>query len=215
MEHDRQTGLAGRGPHGVEADVAGRVRRRAARGDEQRRRAHRDRLGGEGAGAIEIGQGHVQAGQQSRVGGAELDHRPVVGACSTDGQLEIAGMLPSAQPGVVEGVEDQLAGEAEQIERPATILRDERSGGGEVLAGHDLGRLVGEVVGRSMPGCQSVERGIEIAQLLGRVAGLAELVDAGVVQRRDPLADACVGVVAQPVRRLHDMGVGVVHDQPG
>src|SRR5690606_20577364 len=32
---------------------------------------------------------------------------------------------------------------------------------------------------------------------------------------RDAVADRRVGVVAQPARRLHDVGVGVVHDVPG
>ena len=36
---------------------------------------------------------------------------------------------------------------------------------------------------------------------------------AGVGQRRDSIAHRRVGVVAQPVRRLHDVGVGVVHRQ--
>ncbi len=47
------------------------------------------------------------------------------------------------------------------------------------------------------------------------VVGLPELVAARVLQRCEPIAQRRVGVVAQPVRCLHDVGVGVVHDQPG
>ena len=163
VEHDRQAGFAGRCPHGIQGDVARRVCRRAARGDEQCGRAHRDRLGGKRSGAIEIGQGHVQAGQQPGICRAEVDHCPVVGPRRTNRQVEVTGVFPRAQPGVVEGVEDQLAGEAEQIEGPAAVRCDECSRRGEVLAGHDLCCFRGEVVGRSMPSGESVEGGIEVA----------------------------------------------------
>ena len=72
-----------------------------------------------------------------------------------------------------------------------------------------------DAFGRSVPRCKSPEGGIEIAQLLCRIAGLAELVDAGVVECCDAVADARVGMIAQPVRRFHDVGVGIVHNQPG
>jgi len=47
----------------------------------------------------------------------------------------------------VEGVEHQLAGEAEQVEGTGTVGGDERTGGGEVLAQHDLGGFVRPVLG--------------------------------------------------------------------
>ena len=64
-------------------------------------------------------------------------------------------------------------------------------------------------------GGETVERSSEVALLLFRVAGLAQLVAAGVAQRLDPVADRRVRVVAQPRRRLHDVGVGVVYHPPG
>ena len=58
------------------------------------------------------------------------------------------------------------------------------------------------------------ERGVEIAQLLLGVTGLLELVAARQLQRLDAVADVGVGVVPQPGRRLHDVGVRVVDDPP-
>ena len=53
---------------------------------------------------------------------------------------------------------------------------------------------------------------IEVALLLGGVAGLAQLVPARVAQHGQPVPVGGLGVVAQPGRRLHDVGVGVVDD---
>ena len=44
---------------------------------------------------------------------------------------------------------------------------------------------------------------------------LPQLVAARVAQRLDPVTDRRIGMVAQPVRRLHDVGVGIVHHEPG
>ena len=89
---------------------------------------------------VEVGERDVAGRQQPGVDRAELDHAPVVGPGRADGELEVAGVLPVAQAAVVERVEDELAGEAEQVERPRSVLGDERARGGEVLAVHDLGR---------------------------------------------------------------------------
>ena len=59
------------------------------------------------------------------------------------------------------------------------------------------------------------ERGVEVALLLGPVAGLPQFVARRVGERADAVADRGVGVTAQPAGRLHDVGVGVVHDEPG
>src|SRR3954452_21133558 len=66
-----------------------------------------------------------------------------------------------------------------------------------------------------MPFGQSDERRVEVTQLLVRVACLTELVDAGVGEGLDAFAHRRIGVIAQPVRRLHDVRVGVVHDEAG
>ena len=61
---------------------------------------------------------------------------------------------------------------------------------------------------------QPGERRVEVPQLLVRIAGLAQLVAFRVRQRRQPIPDLRIGMIPQPRRRLHDVGVGVVDDQP-
>ena len=114
----------------------------------------------------------------------------------------------------MERVEHELAGEPEQVERPRPVLGQERARGGEVLAVHDLRRLGVEVLVAAVLLGEPGERRVEVAQLLVRITGLAQLVAPGVRQRRQPVPDLRIGVVPQPRRRLHDVGVGVVHDQP-
>ncbi len=114
----------------------------------------------------------------------------------------------------MERVEQELAGEAEQIEGTRPVFGDEATGGGEVLAGHDLLGLDRLVLVGGVALAEPVERPVDVAQLLDRVPGLAQLAAAGVTQRLDALTDARVGVVAQPRRWLHDVCVGVVHDEP-
>ena len=127
-------------------------------------------------------------------------------------EVDVVAVLPVAQPPVVERVEHQLARDTDQVERTGPIVRDERAGRREVLAQHDLVCFDGAVlVGRVLRG-ELLERGVEVAQLLVGITGLAQLVAALELQRLDPLADVGVGVVAQPVGRLHDVRVGVVDD---
>ena len=127
-------------------------------------------------------------------------------------EVDVAGMLEVVEPTVVERIEDELAREPEEIECSWPVLGNERTGRGEVLAGHDLGFLVGSVLGRPMSCPEPLERRLEVALLLGRVAGLAELVPARIAQHRKPVPKGRLRVVPQPGRRLHDVGVGVVDD---
>jgi len=108
-------------------------------------------------------------------------------------------LLERGEAAVVERVEDQLAGEPEQVERPRAVLGDEAPGRREVLAGHDLGRLDRPVLRRGvlLPHPLQVER-----------AARTVVVRAGL----QPLPDRWLGVVDQPGGPLHDVGVGVVHD---
>ena len=214
VEHDRDACLARRRPHRIEADMARGVVRRAARGDEERGRPDVDGLRRQSPGDVEVGQRYVARRQQPRVDRAELDHSTVVCPRGADRELEIARVLPVAQAPIVEGVEDELAGEAEEVQGPRPILGDEGARRGEVLAVHDLGGLGRAVLRGGVALPQVVERGVEVAQLAFGLTGLPELVAARVAQRRDAVPDARVGVVAQPVRWLHDVGVGVVDDQP-
>ena len=195
--------------------MARRVPRRAARRDQQCPCAHRNGFCCQLAGAFEVGQWDIQSGEQPGVDRAELDHRPVVGASGPDRELDVAGVLPVAQPSIVKRVEHELTGEPEEIEGACSIIGDERSSGREVLPRHDLECLVVEVLGRSVTGDEPIERLIDVAQLFVGVAGLAELVASRVGQWRDPIADARIGVVAQPVRCLHDVSICIVDDQPG
>ena len=82
---------------------------------------------------VRVGQRDVERRQQARVGRAELEHAPVVGAGGGVGQVGV-GVLHVVQAPVVERVEDELAREAEEVEGAAAVLGDEGSGGGEVLA---------------------------------------------------------------------------------
>jgi hypothetical protein len=112
----------------------------------------------------------------------------------------------------VEGVEDELAGETQQVQGPPAVLGQERAGGGEVLAQHDLRRLDGTVLLRAVPIGQSPEGRFEIPLLLGRVSGLSQLIAARVAQGLDPVPQPGIGVIPKPVRWFHDVGVGIVND---
>ena len=127
-------------------------------------------------------------------------------------ELDVTAVLPVAQASVVERVEHELAREPKEVERPRPVVGQERAGGGEVLAVHDFGRLVGGVLVRPVAVREPFERGVEIAKLLIRVAGLAQFVAARVAERLDAVSQGGVRVGDQPARRLHDVGVGIVHD---
>jgi len=109
-----------------------------------------------------------------------------VGAGGGVGQVGV-GVLHVVQAPVVEGVEDELTREPEEVEGAPTVLGNEGSGGSEVLARHDLGLLVGPVLRRGVPGPQPFEGRDQIALLVGRIAGLAQLVPARVAQDGQPV----------------------------
>ncbi len=139
VEDDRDARLLGLGPDGIEADVARRVPARAGRGDEQRLASEVDVLARHVSRAIEVAQRHVARRQQPAVDRAEVEHRPVVGAREAVGEVDVVAVLGRLELRVHEGVEDELALEAEQIERPRAVLLDEGSRGAPVLAQQDLG----------------------------------------------------------------------------
>ena len=103
-----------------------------------------------------VDQRDVQRRQQARVDRAELEHAAVVGPGGGVGEVGV-GVLHVVQAPVVERVEDELAREPEEVEGAGAVLGDEGSRGGEVLARHDLGLLVGPVLGRGVPRPQRVE----------------------------------------------------------
>ena len=124
-------------------------------------------------------------------------------------------MLPLIEPAVVERVEHQLALHADEVEHPWPVLGEERTGGGEVLAVHHVDVLVLEELLGAVTLRESFERGVDarLITAMVAVAGLDQFV--GVPGAFDAVTNARVGMVAQPVRRLHDVGVGVVRDAVG
>ena len=55
----------------------------------------------------------------------------------------------------------------------------------------------------------------EVLQLLHGITALAKLVAAGIAKWLDAITDRRVGVLTEPCRGFHDVGVGVVDDSPG
>ena len=78
-----------------------------------------------------------------------------MGAGDAVREVEVVAVLPVVQPPVVERVEHQLAREAEEVERRGPVLGDERAGGREVLAQHDLVGLGGAVLVRRVLGARA------------------------------------------------------------
>ena len=88
--------------------------RRATRRHQQRGRTRLDRLGGRGPCPVEVRERHI-AGGQARVA-ARTSSIPRWWASGVRTRSQVAEVLPVAQPPVLEGVEHELAGEAQQIE---------------------------------------------------------------------------------------------------
>ncbi len=131
-----------------------------------------------------------------------------------EGQIGVAAVFESVQAPVVERVEDQLAGKAQQVKGAWPVLGDERPGGGEVLAwirssASSSARYSSLPCGALL---QRLERGEQVALLILRAPGLPELVAALVAQRGEAVTVGVLGVVAQPGGRLHDVGVRIVDD---
>ena len=127
-------------------------------------------------------------------------------------EVEIAAVFPVVQAPIVERVEHQLTLEPEQVEHAWSVVGDERTGRGEVLARHDLrglGRAV--LVGRVLTG-DLLERRVQVPKLLVRITGLLQFVPAREREGLDAITDARVGVVTQPRGRFHDVRVSVVDD---
>ena len=104
------------------------------------------------------------------------------------GKIEIAAVLPVVQSSVVERVEQQLALETEQVQHAWPVLGNEGARCREVLADHDLGGFVAAVLVARMALTQPIERGEDVALLLGRIAGLAQLVAARVGEAGQAIA---------------------------
>ncbi len=189
-----------------------RVPSRASRRHQQGCGTHVDRLARHGIGPIEVGERDVAGGEQTRIDRAELDHPTIVGAGGSVREVEVGLVLPVVEPAVVERVEQQLALDADEVEHPGSVLGQERAGCGEVLAVHHVDVLVGEELVGAMSFGEPGEDLVDafLVAIVPAVAGLGEFV--GVAGPLDAVTDVGVGVVTQPVRRLHDVSVGVVGD---
>ena len=64
-----------------------------------------------------------------------------------------------------------------------------------------------------MPGDEPIERLVDVAQLLVGVTRLFQFVAARVRECGDSISYRWIGVITQPVGSLHDVRIGVVHDQ--
>ena len=200
VEHDRDPRLLGLSPDRVEAHMARRVAAGAGGRNQKRLASHLDGLFRHRLGPGEIGQGYIAGSQQSAVDGAEVQHRPVVGAGQPVGEVEVVASLRRQQRLVGEGIEDELAREAQKVESPAAVLLEEGSRGLPVLAQHDLVFVAGPVRGVAVLTPKLIDEGL--------LAGLHR----AHVDRLHSLADRGIGVGKEPVGLLHDVGVGVVKD---
>ena len=157
------------------------------------------RLDGHGLRPVEVGQRHVAGGQQARSTEQNSTIAAVVGTGGAVRRARGRDCSRAAKRPLWNVLKIELAGEPEQVERPRPVLGDEAPGRREVLARHDLGRLVRPVLGRSVPRPHP----LEVEGPPGAV-----VVRAGCSRS----LHLRFGVVDQPGRPLHDVGVGVVHD---
>ena len=123
-----------------------------------------------------------------------------MGAREAVGEVHVVGALGLQQRLVHEGVEDELALEAEQVERLRAVLLEERAGRRPVLAQQDLRGVVRAV---RRVGVLRAERGDQPLVLARR--------ERGDEAARQPGAHGGLGALAEHLRGLHHVGVGVVH----
>ena len=119
---------------------------------------------------------------------------------SVDRELVVAVAIEAQRVRTRERVEHELTREAEQVERGGAVVVQERSRREEVLAQRDLGRVGGAVRRVAMQRGRALDR-VERAWCPR--------------WRRSTRAGTAPGpgveVGLQPVGRLHDVRVGVVH----
>jgi hypothetical protein len=98
--------------------------------------------------------------------------------------------------------EDQLALEAQQVERPAALGRIEGAQRVPALEVHELALELGQ-------------RGVVELALLGLVQGVVgQLPGRPQVEPTEPVAELGLDVALEPVVELHDVAVGVVEGAP-
>jgi len=117
------------------------------------------------------------------------------------GEVEVVAALRREQLAVHEGVEDELAREAQQVERLRAVLLQEGARRRPVLAQQDLRLVLGAVGGVAVLGRVAVDQ-----LLLARLHARQE-------DGRQLRAHGRIREGVEPVGRLHEVGVGVV-DRP-
>ncbi len=115
--------------------MARRVIARTRRGNQQRRKTICDGALRDCARTLEVGERNVGGGEQPAVDAAEVEHGAVVRIGRAVDQVEIVARAFEARAVAVdERVEDELAREAEQIERARSVFLVVRARGRPVLA---------------------------------------------------------------------------------
>jgi hypothetical protein len=118
---------------------------------------------------------------------------------------EIVAVLDALQRLVRERVEDELAGDAEHVERGGPVLGDEATGRLEILAQPDPLGVVAPELRVLMQAAEVLDDLVLVGAVLADPKADGELGNA--------VAHVRVGELGEEVRRLHDVGVGVV-DHP-
>ena len=97
-----------------------------------------DRLDSHRSRALEIDERHEANRQQTAIDRTEVDDGAVVRTRDAVGEVWVSSMLVTDEVIGQERVEDELAREAETIERPWPILANERAHRAPILSDHDL-----------------------------------------------------------------------------
>jgi hypothetical protein len=200
VKDDRQSRFLRDLPDREEADVARRVCRRAGGGNEDRLAARGDRLSDHGARPSEVGERHEADRQEPPVARTEIDDRAVVGPRRRIGEVEVAAALVADEVVGEKRIEDELAREAEEIERARPVFLQKRAHRAPVLARQELLFGLLAVRGVAMAPAEVVDERF--------LAGLAT----AEAQRLEAVANLGIGVGDEPVGCLHDVGISVVHD---
>ena len=194
VEDEGHPGLGQAGPDGVEIDVGGREVPGGVRGHPKGRDPSFECLFQGQEGACRVVEGQVADGLQPGVGRAEGGHRPVEGLRAA---VEHARILAPGEVDQGEGRKDQLGVDPQGIEDAGAHLGIEGPGGHPALGAlQDLGTDLEVPVG--LP-----EVGQAGHQLRGARPGAVQ------PQGGEPVADALVGELTQPLGRLHEMAVGI------
>jgi hypothetical protein len=168
---------------------------RRHRGDHQRRGAEVERLAGGVGRTVDVGEGHVADGQQAPVDAAELDDAAVVAGGQRVRELDVVAPVEPQQRAQVRRREDELAGEAEEVEGLRPVAVADGAEGDVVLAEEDLLRVLGPELRIVLLGQDLVEERRALVRLQRGAEGVPVL---------------GVGVVLGVAGRLEDVRVGVV-----